>query len=198
MVTRKWGRPVTVTSTALDYTTVINEWSAAYKDLGPYAIPDYGGSGICTKCQGPNGQKMQSLDVIKCMQSSDSPTVCRKHPEVWIFGEAPSSARTASAVCSTHTSASAAGIYVFEFPQHEPSATIRIPPQTVTYTVRGSGGSFHTSTHTVTETTTVFPGRHWTATITRDCPRPTVINFKVIVKKVIYYVIPPFVHPNGP
>ncbi|KEF58986.1 uncharacterized protein A1O9_03829 [Exophiala aquamarina CBS 119918] len=198
VVTRKWRRPATVASTASEYTTVVREWSAVYKDLGPYAIPDYDGSGICTKCQGPNGQNMQSLDVIECVQSADSPTVCREHPEVWIFGQAPSSARTASAICSTHTSVSAAGVYVFEFPQHLPPATIHIPPQTVTYTVPGSGGRFHTSTHTGTATTTVFPGRRWTATITRKCPRPTVINFEIIVKRVIYYVVPPFVHPHGP
>ncbi|KAK5044816.1 hypothetical protein LTR84_010472 [Exophiala bonariae] len=136
--------------------------------------------------------------MIECIQSSAKPIVCRKHPEVWIFGEVPTSAHTASAACSTQTSISAAGVDVFEFAQHERPATIRNPPQTVTYTVRGSGGRFQTSTHVATETKTVLPGRHWTAAITRNCPRPTLIDFNVIVKKVIYYVIPPFVHPDGP
>ena len=197
-VTRKWRRPTTVTSTASKYTTIINEWSAAYKDLGPYAIPGYSGSGICTKCQGPNKQKVQLLDVIECTQGSDIPTTCNQHPEVWVFGDTPNSARTASAVCSTRTSVSAPGIYIFKFPQNEPPATIRVPPQTITYTVPGSGGRVQTRTHTIAETTTIFPSRQWTATVTRECARPTEISFNIIVKKVIYYVIPPFTYPDGP
>ena len=195
---RRWRRPVTVTTTVSQYTTLVNEWSAAYKDLGPYAIPGYAGSGVCSNCQGPNGQKMQSLDVLECMQISNGPTVCQEHPEVWIYAQSPSSARTASAVCSTRTSVAAAGVYVFEFPQRALPATVRIPARTVTYYVRGPGGRRQTTTTTITETTTVFPERHWTATVTRNCARPTTINFDVIVKKIMYYIIPPFSYPDGP
>lgn len=197
-VTTKWKWPFTVTTTASAYTTFIKKWSAAYKDLGPLALPEYGGSGICTQCQGPNGRKMQPLDVIECIQSSNRPKACRGYPEVWVFAQVPSSALTASAVCSTHTSVSAAGIYVFEFPQHAPPATIEVPPQTATYPVRASGGRTYTSTSIATATTTVFPGRHWTATVTRNCPRPTVISFEITITKVLDYVIPPLVFPNGP
>lgn len=192
-VTRKWRKPVTVTTTASTYTTVIKEWSAPYKQLGPFAIPGYQGSGICTQCRGPKGQKLQSLDVIECRQTSNKPPVCREYPEVWVFDTKATFSRTASAVCSTQTSVSAAGIYLFKFPQQIPPSTVPVPPRTATWTVDGKA-----FTSTSAATTTVFPGRAWTATVTRTCPRPTVIAFEVIVTKIMEYIIPPFVFPNGP
>lgn len=193
IVTRKWRRPITITTTASSYTTIIKEWSAPYKNLGPYAIPGYQGSGICHQCKGPKGQKLQLLDVIECHQTGKA-TVCREYPEAWVFDSKPSLSRTASAVCSTKTSVSTPGIYVFKFPQRAPPATIPVPAQTVTYTA--IGGQVLTSTNPAT--TTVFPGRDWTATVTRTCTRPTTITFEVIVTRVIVYIIPPFVFPNGP
>jgi hypothetical protein len=193
---RGWKRPITVTSTSFSYTTVVKEWSAAYKDLGPLAIPGYGGSGICTKCHGPGEQKLQALDVLECFGTSDKPTVCRTYPEAWIFGSLPHLARTESAACATHTSVTAAGVYVFKFPQHVPPRTFNVPPRTVTYTIDGPVPRVITST--TTATTTIFPGRDWAATVTRRCAQPTVIDFEVIVTKVIEYDIPPFVFPNGP
>lgn len=189
----KWKRPFTRVITASAYTTLVKEWSAPYNQLGPLAIPDYGGSGICDICSGPNGQKLQRLDVIECSQVANKPTICREYEEVWIYNPKAILSQTASAACSSRTSVPSAGVYVFEFPQRAPPTTVRIPPQTVTHTW---GGSVLVSTNAAT--TTTFPGRDWTATITRECARPTIIEFDIIVTKVIIYVIPPLVFPNGP
>ncbi|KAK5047552.1 hypothetical protein LTR84_006649 [Exophiala bonariae] len=192
-VTRKWRKPITITSTTSAYTTIVKEWSAPYKNLSPFAIPGYKGSGICDQCRGPGGQKIQLLDVLECMHMFNKQTLCRRFPEVWVFESKATFSHTASAVCSTQTPVSAPGIYIFEFPQHVPPSTVPIPPRTATWKVDGK-----VITSTSTSTTTVVPGRAWTATITRTCARPTVINFEVIVTKVIKYTIPPFIFPNGP
>lgn len=191
-VTTKGRRPLTVTSTAITYTTVVKEWNAIYKDLGPLAIPGYEGSGICSNCEGPHGGKLQTLDVIECIGGSGPPTVCREFTEIWIFGEKPSSAHTATAACSTQTSVTAAGVYVFEFPQWAPPTMVQIPERIMTYTVEG-----HIAATTVPATETVFPGRDWTASVTRTCPQATLIDFEVLITKVIVYVVPPFAFRNG-
>lgn len=152
LVIKKWRKPITVTTTASTYTTIVKEWSAPYKDLGPFAIPGYKGSGICTQCKGPNGQNKQSLDVVECRQSSNKPAICRGYPEVWIFDSKPALTHTASAACSRQTSVTAAGTYVFKFPQHEPPSTVTVSPRTLTYTI---GGRVLTTTSTIT--TTLLP-----------------------------------------
>lgn len=192
-VTTKRNKPFTHVTTVSAYTTLIKEWSAPYNNLGSLAIPDYEGSGICKKCTGPNGQKLQTLDVIECLETTDKPTVCHEYEEVWIYNPKAIVSQTASAACSKRTSVQSAGTYSFEFPQRAPPTTIQIPAQTVTHTW---GGYILISTNAAT--TTVFPGRDWTATVTRECTRPTVIEFDIIVTKIIIYVIPPFVFPNGP
>ncbi|KIW09936.1 hypothetical protein PV08_11712 [Exophiala spinifera] len=192
-VTKKWKRPFTHIVTVSAYTTVVKEWSAPYNQLGSLAIPGYGGSGICTDCKGDNGQKRQSLDVIECFESRNKPTICREYKEVWIYNPRAIFSHTASAVCSSRTSVPSAGTYVFEFPQKAPPTTIEIPVQKVTHTWHGG-----VIVSTNAATTAVFPGRDWTATVTRHCARPTVIEFDIIITKVIVYVVPPFVFPDGP
>lgn len=194
-VIRKW-KPTTVIQTLSTYTTLVKEWSAEYKDLGPLAIPGYDGSGICTQCWGSNKQQFQPLNVLECASTLDEATVCRQYSEVWVFGSSLGLTRTASAVCSTQTSVAAAGVYVFEFVNHAPPATVQVPAQTVTYTVGGPDSRVLTSISIAT--TTVVPGEDWTATITRNCPQPTVIDFEVIVTKVIEFVVPPIIFPDGP
>lgn len=192
VVTKKWRKPTTVTSTATSYTTIIKEWSAPYKDLGELAIPEYHGSGICKKCKGPHGEKIQNLEAIECIHKPVGPVVCRKVPEIWVFDYKPTSSSTASAVCSTRTTVSSAGTYVFKFPQRCPPATVHVPARTITYP---SGDK--TVTTTVTASKTIIPAKEWTATVTRSCTRPTVIEFHVVVTKIIIIVIPPFKYPHG-
>ncbi|KIW40063.1 uncharacterized protein PV06_08616 [Exophiala oligosperma] len=60
----------------------MKEWNAPYNQLGPLAIPGYGGSGLYDKCNGPHGQKLQNLDVIKCQQTANKPTICREFDKV--------------------------------------------------------------------------------------------------------------------
>lgn len=162
-------------------------------DIGPLAIPGYGGSGICDKCSGPNGQDLQALDVIECLSAEGNHTFCREYEETWIYNPEAIVFQTASAACSSRTLAPSAGIYVFEFPQLAPATAAQIPAQTVTHTWDGN-----VIISIVPATTTNFPGKYWTATVTRQCARPTIIEFDIIVTQIISYVIPPVVFTNGP
>lgn len=190
IVTKKWRAPATVTSTATSYTTIVKEWSASYKNIGPLAIPDYPGCGICKSCVGPKGEKIQHLDLLECIQKPIGPVICHKVPEIWVFDDTPTTSTTASAVCSTRTSVPSAGTYIFRFPQRCPAATVLVPARTIT---KGSKGDVTT----VPATKTVIPGKEWTATITRSCTRPTIIEFHIVVTKVIIFIIPPFQWHSG-
>lgn len=191
-VTKKWKRRFTHVTTVSSYTTVTKEWSALYSNLGPLAIPGYQGSDLCKNCTGPNGQKLQTLNVIECKET-DRSTLCHEFEEVWIYNPKAMVSQTASATCSRHVTVPSAGVYTFKFPQRAPPTTVTVPAQTVTHTWDNNA-----MISTNPATTAVFPGRDWTATVTRECFRPTVIEFDVVITKVIIYVIPPFIFPNGP
>lgn len=195
ITTKKWRKPTTVTSTATSYTTVIKEWSAPYKNLGALAIPDYKGCGICQSCTGPKGEDIQNLDVIECIQKPVGPVICHKLSEVWVYDDSPTSSSTASGVCSTRTAVPSAGTYVFKFPQRCGPATMDVPARTITWTKGGDRPSVVTTT--VTASKTIIPGRDWTATVTRSCSGPTIIEFNIVVTKIIIFVIPPFKFPDG-
>lgn len=190
------GAPIVSVSTATSYTTVVKEWNAMYKDLGPRAIPGYSGSGLCKACHSPDGKELQVLEVIECKNSSNIPTVCSVWPETWIYASAPTSTSTAEAVCSSHAVAPSAGDYTFAFLQWAPPATIPVPAQTITFTVPGARPTVVTTT--ITETITVVPAQPWTAYVTRHCTRPTIFDFETTVTETIYYTVPPFTPPGPP
>ena len=183
-----------ITTTATAYATVVKEWSALYKDVGPLAIPDYGGSGLCHSCQGPHGEERQGLEVVECVSRLRMPTLCSQGTEVWVYDPVPTSTSKAIAVCSSHAVAPSAGTFTFAFPQRAPPVTINIPARTITFTI-GGGPRPSVATTTVTETVTTVPGREWTAFVTRSCARPTTFDFTVTVTKTIFYTVPPFVLP---
>lgn len=183
----------TSTATLTTYTTVVKEWSAEYKNIGPLALHDYSGSGLCDSCNGPHGEQRQVLEAIECISSPQHATVCSKGTETWIFNPSPTSAKRVRAVCSSHAVALSAGVFTFAFPQWVSPTAIRVPEQTITYTVGGDRPSVVTTT--VTETVTTVPGYDWTAFITRSCARPTTFEIDVTITKTIFYTIPPFVVP---
>ncbi|KAJ4660205.1 hypothetical protein HRR90_001179, partial [Exophiala dermatitidis] len=183
----------TATTAVIDATTIVKEWSAPFKDIGPLALPNYEGSGLCKSCKGPKGEIRQVLNVIECTSRHRRGTICRKNSETWLYNPAPTSTSALSAVCSLQTSV-AAGTYTFAFPQRAPPATIRVPQRIVTYTVGEIRPS--TVTTTITETVTTVPEREWTAWVTRSCARPTKFEFEVTVTTTIVYTVPPFVVPG--
>lgn len=187
----------TTTTTATARTTVLKEWSAVYKDIGPLAIAGYKGSGLCDTCEGHNGEKKQEVEAIECTHRPRGPTVCEKHAEIWIYQPAPSTTTKAVAICSSRAVASSAGTFTFAFPQREPPATIHVPARTIILTIGGRHpGAVTTTTTTVTETVTTVPGRVWTVFVTRSCLRPTTFTFDVTVTKTITYTVPPWVLPG--
>lgn len=188
------GHSTTTTATAR--TTVLKEWSAVYKDIGPLAIPGYKGSGLCHTCEGPNGEKRQEVEAIECTHRPRGPTVCEKYAEIWIYQPAPSTTTKAVAICSSRAVASSAGTFTFAFPQREPPATIHVPARTIILTIGGHHPGAVTTTTTVTATVTTVPGRVWTVFVTRSCLRPTTFTFDVTVTKTITYTVPPWVWPN--
>lgn len=187
------GSSTTSTATQTTYTTVVKEWSAEYKDLGPLALPDYKGSGLCTSCKRPHGELQQVVDAIECANSEYGPTVCSKGTETWIYNPNPTSIKKVWGHCSSHAVASSAGVYTFAFTQWAPSTVIPVPARTITYTIGGHRPSIVTTT--VTETVTTIPRHPWTAYITRSCARPTRFDIDVTITKTITYTVPPFVIP---
>ncbi|EGP86074.1 Ca2+-modulated nonselective cation channel polycystin [Zymoseptoria tritici IPO323] len=83
-VTTVTGRPqaktVRRTSTKTAYTTVDVQRACKYKSLGPIAVPNYRGSGLCTDC-GPdkNGALTQRMAVVSCANEH-----CTTFQETWI------------------------------------------------------------------------------------------------------------------
>ncbi|KAI1618852.1 hypothetical protein EDD36DRAFT_480825 [Exophiala viscosa] len=127
-------------------------------------------------------------------KSSNLTITCHERCEVWMYDPTPTLSRTASGECSTQTTVSQAGTYVFEFLQHAPPATFQIATRTIIYTITGHSDTVATTT--ITATQTVVPGQNWTASVTRTCALPTIIDFQITVYKEIIQVISPFVVPN--
>lgn len=193
-VTGHWRKPTTTTKTLSTYTTVVKEWSAPYKDIGPLAIPGYSGSGLCKVCNGFNGEKRQIVDAVECSNGDRQPTVCKGAIETWIYNPAPTSSTKVSAICSSRTAVPTAGTYTFAFPRWAPPATFTIPARTITYTA-DDGPRPTVVTKTITEIITTLPGRPWTAWVTRSCARPTIIEIDITITTTMIYTIPPFTVP---
>ena len=110
---------------------------AQYQDLGPIALPEWGGSGMCAKCDPPeNDQYVQTVRVIECTQNARQPTkVCSEYREIW--------SRTATGMripatlrASTRYTAKSAGQYTFQFGGICPRTSSVGRPQTTTVRLR--------------------------------------------------------------
>lgn len=181
------GKSTTSTSTTTVFTTLVKEWTAPYKDLGPLAIPGYDGSGLCRECKGPKGEKLQVVEAIGCDGHGGS-TTCSKWAETWIHRPIPTSASQAKAVCTSHVAVPTPGTFTFAFPQ-KATASIHVPQRIFTYK---NGPKVVTTT--IIETVTVVT-KDWTAFVTRYCPRPTTIDFRVTVTTTVFFTVPPFIPP---
>lgn len=59
---------------------IVVDYMAPYNQIGPLAISNYAGSGLCTACTpGSNGTLVQVVDVRVCVNDS-----CSEHVESWI------------------------------------------------------------------------------------------------------------------
>lgn len=178
------------------YTTLVKEWSVLYKDLGPLALPSYHGSGLCTDCQGPNKQRLQTVTMVECASSRWRPVICVKRLDIWIENSASVSTLANIAVCFSQGAVSTAGVYTFSFPQKGQPRIAHIPACTYTFT-KTQNRQLATFITTVPATTTVVPEEDWTAYITRRFPKPTNFKFQVTVTKTITFTLPHFVLPGS-
>lgn len=191
-ITESAKRHITIVTTSIIHTTVVKEWSAPYKNLGPFAIAGYMGSGICTNCLGPGGQNVQSLDVLECLEiSTERNAICRQYPEVWMYITRPPISRTISTVCSTQTSLSSAGVYTFRFPYRIPSSTISIPTQVVSYFINSK-----LMTSVKAPITSILSETEWIFTITRTYTEPTLITIQTAMTKTLAYAASPLTFPS--
>lgn len=191
------GRPVPKVETVTSYTTLVREWNALYRDLGPLAIDGYTGSDLCQRrCYGSNGEVLQVLKATGCQSDNAASATCSIWPETWMFQSTPTTASMAKAVVtSSAVTLSSAGTFVFQFVQRAPPATFYIPARTVIYTTTNPAHVATTVTVTVTKTSVVFASREWTAMVTKSCSRPTVTDLTVTVSTTLVYTMPPFTPP---
>lgn len=187
------GTTTTASTARTTHMTVVKEWSAEYKNIGPLALPGYSGSGLCESCNGPHGEERQVLEAVECRSGPRRATFCSRGVETWIYQPAPTSTKQILATCSSRATARSPGVYTFDFPQWAPPATLSVPARTITYTIGGRRPSVVTTT--VTATKTVVPRYKWTAFVTRSCAHPTTWEIDVTVTETITYTVPPFVVP---
>lgn len=151
-----YSNVTTYTSTKL--TTMVVDINCPYNELGPMAIPGYGGSGLCTTCaEDKDGSKSQAVTVTKCLDK-----VCSTYAETWVSTK-PTPTSVSSAVYSTETYLPSAGEYT-------------IPVTTV---CTGSSPEFTkpvTKTFTITTSVSEAQTIHVTKTLTityKGKPAPT-------------------------
>jgi hypothetical protein len=190
------GSTFTHKTTLSAYTTLAKEWSVLYKNLGPLALPNYDGSGLCTDCQGPKKERQQTVTMVECASSRWRRVICRERIDIWIENSASVSTWANTAVCSSQGAVSTAGVYTFAFPQRGRPRIAHIPARTytITKTQNRQPATFIT---TVPETTTVLSEEDWTAYITRRFARPTNFKFQVTVTTTITITMPYFVLPGS-
>ncbi|OQV04509.1 hypothetical protein CLAIMM_09376 [Cladophialophora immunda] len=150
------------------YLTVAKDFMVAYNQIGPLAIPGYGGSGLCKECNlQQDGSRSQVVNVIEC-RSGPVGTKCMGYTETWISKPAAASSSKTVTPLATRFVAPSAGTYTFTF-------TLTAPSHIITAGV---------------ETITVAPSPYFHQVI-RECHRPReVVDFTVLVTKTIYWTVP--------
>lgn len=161
---------------------------AQFKDLGPIAIPDWDGSGLCgSRCDPPeNDQYIQTVRVVQCTQNARQSTkVCNEHRETW-SRTAAGKAVPITTRCSTRYTASSAGQYTFVFTGTAPRTYTLGPAPTTTTTLRNGR-------------VTVIVGRPqtiwyepapYTIQVTKYVNKPTIVNFQTKITTVISIYLP--------
>ncbi|KIY01990.1 uncharacterized protein Z520_02128 [Fonsecaea multimorphosa CBS 102226] len=155
------------------YLTIAKDYMVAYNEIGPLAIPGYGGSGLCKECDvQQDGSRSQVVNVIEC-RAGPVGACCMGYAETWISEPATASSSTTVAPLATRFVAPSAGIYTFTF-------TLTAPSHTITAGV---------------EAITIAPSPYFHQVI-RECHRPReVVDFTVVVTKTIYWTIPCSIQP---
>lgn len=170
------------------YETVTRRAVAPYNALGGIAVPGWGGSGLCAKCDDKDGRS-QLIDVIECRSGTDawgkSYEKCVEWYETLIERPAPTSSVTAQAKCASSGKIPHAGTYTWTFPQTAPPVTITAPPVTVTVTVGGRPAISVKSKEIF-----VIPGKSWDACVTKVYSGATTFSFEVIITKIIIFNVP--------
>lgn len=169
-----------------DHTTIVRRAWAPFREIGPFAIPGWQGSGLCESCaEKKDSSREQRVVVLECYTSSKR-RKCLRWMEKWISLPQFPMETPAIATISTQTAVLERGTYVWTFPQTAPAAVFTAPPETAASAV--PSGSIATSD--VTRRVHSFPPRSWNAYVTRTCTGPRIFDFTVYITKTITYTIP--------
>ncbi|KAK6369511.1 hypothetical protein LTS17_009417 [Exophiala oligosperma] len=180
------------TSTTTLYQTVTRQAMAPFNAIGPLAIPDWNGSGLCEKCTDDDGALSQLLLVTECrsgtMISGKEYEKCVEWYETLL--RQPPDSVTTGALCSSAGFIPHAGFHTWTFPQSVPPTTVTTTA-TVTLTISGR------PTISIQPTIRVIPGKSWDAEVTKSFSRPTTFNFQLYVTKVLVFEALPATHTAG-
>ncbi|KAM3414601.1 Ca2+-modulated nonselective cation channel polycystin [Cercospora zeina] len=144
-------------TTKVSYTTIDVKKYCRYDSLGPIAIPNYKGSGLCTDCGDASSALTQRLTVVSCSDKH-----CTTFNETWIASRTtysasgrPHTATATNTYCPTATPETAMPGYTRPAPTGSPSST---PPsgggEHPTGSYPSEGGEHPTGTYSHSPTTT--------------------------------------------
>ena len=166
---------------------LIKTWVASFSNIGPLAMPGYGGSGLCVDCGPDEGEsRSQTFNVTECWTRPLRNISCSEYMEIWISRPAPSKTSSLSAIVSTTSYVASEGTYTFFFTQEAPAVTVVAPASTVTVTLlEGETSQVVEAARTVT-----IAGTPWTAVIASACQGPTFFDFTTTVTTMATWVPP--------
>ncbi|KAK4942018.1 hypothetical protein LTR10_018199 [Elasticomyces elasticus] len=166
---------------------LMKTWVASFLNIGPLAMPGYGGSGLCAGC-GPDdgGSRSQTFNVTECWTGPFRNSSCSEYMEIWISMPVPSETSSISAIVSTTSYVASQGTYTFAFTQQAPAVTVLAPASTVTVTLLdGETSQIVEASRTIT-----VPGTPWTAVVTSTCQGPTFFDFVTTVTTTATWIAP--------
>jgi hypothetical protein len=167
-------RPTGYQTPAPSYTTIARNWVVPYNQLGPLAIPGYGGSGLCGKCNmNEAGAREQAVTVTECGSDGVDPR-CVKYVEHWVSRSSPARWHKTEVALTATTIVPRPGTYTFGFGQVAPPHTFTGP-----------------------SSTWIAPGHPYSVSVTRTCTSaPHTFNIKTTITKTLTYTAPPSTRPG--
>ncbi|KAI1613491.1 hypothetical protein EDD36DRAFT_383155 [Exophiala viscosa] len=166
---------------------LIKTWVASFFNIGPLAMPGYGGSGLCVDC-GPDesGSRSQTFNVTECWTTPLRNISCSEYMEIWISRPGPFKTTSFTAVVSTTSYVASQGTYTFFFTQEAPDITVVAPASTVTvHLPDGETSQLVEAARTIT-----IPGTPWTAGVVSACQGPTLFDIVTTVTTTATWVPP--------
>ncbi|KIV84203.1 hypothetical protein, variant [Exophiala sideris] len=166
---------------------LMKTWVASFLNIGPLAMPGYGGSGLCAGCGPDNGgSRSQTFNVTECWTGPFRNSSCSEYMEIWISRHVPSRTSSVSAVVSTTLYVASQGTYTFAFTQQAPAITVLAPARTVTVTLLdGETSQLMEAARTIT-----VPGTPWSAVVTSTCQGPTFFDVVTTVTTTATWIAP--------